>query len=84
MPKYNVDKEIWIAGIKKPVGSQVDMTEAQAKYLKHALSKVGDEAPAAAPAVEAAAAPEATVAGVSVTEKPAKAKRKADADGAAD
>ena len=83
MPKYHVDKEIWLGGLKKPVGSVVELKEAPAKYLSHAVSKVGDQAPAAAPSVEAAPEPEAPAAGVSVTEKPVKAKRKADADGAA-
>jgi hypothetical protein len=88
MPKYNVDKEFWLGGLKQLVGSTVTLTEKQAKYLKHVVSRVGDKVPATAPAeaeavVEPATEIEAPAAGVSVTEKPAKRLRKADADGAA-
>lgn len=43
MPKYNVDKAIWLGGLKQAAGSVVTLTEAQAKYWGHALSKVEDQ-----------------------------------------
>ncbi|MEY9435935.1 hypothetical protein [Bradyrhizobium elkanii] len=70
MPQYTVDKEIWLGGLKQPVGKVVTLTEGQAKYLGHALTKVEDKPAPAAPAKKAktAAAP---AAGAVVTEAPA-------------
>ena len=70
MPKYNVDKEIWLSGLKQPVGSVVTLAEAQAKYLSHALSKVEDQP--AAPAAKKASAKKAEPAAAVVTEVEAK------------
>lgn len=58
MPKYNVEKAIWLGGLKKEVGSVVTLTESQAKYWGHALTKVEDK-PAAAPVAKKAAAKKA-------------------------
>lgn len=69
MPKYNVDKAIWLNGLKQPVGSVVTLTEAHAKYWGHALSKVEDKP--AAPVAKKAAAKKADAAGAVVTEAPA-------------
>lgn len=72
MPKYNVDKEIWLGGLKQPVGSVVTLAEAQAKYLGHALTKVEDQT--AAPAAKKAAAKKADAPATAVvTEVEAKA-----------
>jgi hypothetical protein len=75
MPNYNVDKAIWLGGLKQAAGSVVTLTEAQAKYWGHALSKVEDK-PAAAP-VAKKAAKKADAAGVVVSEQ-----SEAPADGA--
>jgi hypothetical protein len=76
MPKYNVDKEIWLGGLKQPVGTVVTLAEAQAKYLSHALTKVEDK-PVEATAAKKPAAKKAA-AGAVVSEQPAEA----DANGA--
>lgn len=67
MPKYTVDKEIWIGGLKQPVGTVINLTESQAKYWGHALSK-GEDKPAAPVAKKAAKAAAAPAAGAVVTE----------------
>ena len=68
MPQYPVDKEIWLGGLKQPVGKVVTLTEGQAKYLGHALTKVEDKPAPTAKKAKAAAAP---AAGAVVTEAPA-------------
>lgn len=70
MPKYTVDKEIWLGGLKQPVGSVVTLAEAQAKYLGHALTKVEDKPEA--PVAKKAAAKKAEPATAVVTEVEAK------------
>jgi hypothetical protein len=69
MPKYNVEKAIWLGGLKQAAGSVVTLTEAQAKYWGHALSKVEDKPAEAAP-VTKKAAKKADAAGAVVTEQP--------------
>jgi hypothetical protein len=52
MPKYEVNAEFWWKGLKAAVGSLVTMTEAEAKYLSHVVTKkpAVAAAPVAAPA----------------------------------
>lgn len=77
MPKYNVDKAIWLGGLLQAAGSVVTLTEAQAKYWSHALSKVEDKPAAAAAPVAKKAAKKTDAAGAVVTEQ-----SEAPADGA--
>ncbi|WFU52313.1 hypothetical protein QA639_21645 [Bradyrhizobium pachyrhizi] len=71
MPQYIVDKEIWLAGLKQPVGKVVTLTEGQAKYLGHALSKAEDKPAAPAAPAKKAKTAAAPAAGAVVTETPA-------------
>ena len=69
MPEYNVDTAFWRKGELLPVDSTVSMTEAEAKYLKHAITeKSAKAAEPATPAAEPEPAP-ALVAAVAVEEQ---------------
>ncbi|MEH2517485.1 hypothetical protein V1279_003058 [Bradyrhizobium sp. AZCC 1610] len=71
MPKYTVDAAFWHKGLLVPVGSSVTMTEAEAKYRKHALTEEGDKAATVeAPAFEVAEPAPAPVLAAVVQEKP--------------
>jgi hypothetical protein len=74
MPKYIVEKAIWLGGLKQAAGSEVTLTEGQAKYWGHALKKVEDKpADAAAPVAKKAAKKADAPATAVVTEVGAKA-----------
>jgi hypothetical protein len=77
MPKYNVEKAIWLGGLLQAAGSVVTLTESQAKYWGHALSKVEDQPAAVAAPVAKKAAKKTEAAGPVVTEQ-----SEAPADGA--
>jgi hypothetical protein len=72
MPKYTVDAAFWHKGELLAVGASVTMTEAEAKYRKHAITEVGAQAAnPVEPAVETVDPAPAPALGAVVEEKPA-------------
>ena len=49
MPYYKVYREFWWKGLKREVGSTINMSEAQAKYLSHIITPVAPTVAAPAP-----------------------------------
>jgi hypothetical protein len=47
---YTTTTEIWRHGLLVAVGTPIELTDAEAKYLGHALAKKPADAPATAPA----------------------------------
>ena len=55
MKNYVTTKVLWRSGVKVPVGTTLALSDAEAKYIKHALQPVEVEAPQS---IQAPSAPE--------------------------
>jgi len=80
MPKYNVDTAFWRKGELLAVDSEVTMTIAEAKYLKHAISEKGAKAAQPVEAVAAEPEPVRPIAYAAVEEQPSHGKRRRQAE----
>lgn len=71
MKQYKTEVVIWRKGLEVPVGTELALSDEEAKYIKHALTEVQDEAaPKALPLFETDQPEAAAPLALSVDEQP--------------